>query len=171
MWVLSFYLCWNPSQVLTFHIAYASRLRTKVKDTCISESLGEFIKKYSSLVSFKTHRIRIFQGRAKAFCGGSFVVRMTPGCPDRVKIFLSVSVRVFLNEISIWISCCSVAQLCPTLCDPMNYSTAGFPIIHHLPGFAQTHVHWVSDAIQAFRPVSSPSAPAFHLSQHQGLFQ
>jgi len=61
----SSYLCWNPSQVLNFHIAYAFWLRTKVKDTCISESLGEFIKKYSSLVSFKTHRIRVFQGRPK----------------------------------------------------------------------------------------------------------
>ena len=42
--------------------------------------------------------------------------------------------------------CCSVLQSCPTLCDPVNRSTPGFPVLHHLPEFAQTHVHWVSDA-------------------------
>ena len=55
-------------------------------------------------------------------------------------------------------SCCSVAILCPTLCDPMDFSTPSFPVLHHLPEFAQTHVHWVSDAIQPSRPLS-PSSP------------
>ena len=53
----------------------------------------------------------------------------------------------------------------------MNCSTPGFPVLHHLPQFAQTHVHWVSDAIQPFHPLSSHSSPAFNLSQHQGLSQ
>ena len=53
----------------------------------------------------------------------------------------------------------------------MDYSTPGFPILHHLPELAQTHVHWVSDAKQPSHPLSSPSPPAFNLSQHQGLFQ
>ena len=44
--------------------------------------------------------------------------------------------------------CCSVAKSCPTLCDPMDYSTLGFPVLHHLPEFPQTHVHWFGDAIQ-----------------------
>ena len=66
--------------------------------------------------------------------------------------------------------CCSVAKLCLTLSDPMDCSTPGFPVLHYLPEFAQTHVHWVSDAIQPSHPLSSPS-PAFNLSQHQGLFQ
>ena len=52
----------------------------------------------------------------------------------------------------------------------MDYSTPGFPVLHRLPGFVQTHVHRVSDAIQPSHPLSSPS-PAFSLSQHQGLFQ
>ena len=65
----------------------------------------------------------------------------------------------------------SVAQLCPTLCDPMDCSTPGFPVHHQLPELAQTHVHQVGDAIQPFHPLSSPSLPAFNLSQHQGLFQ
>ena len=64
--------------------------------------------------------------------------------------------------------CCSVAQLCPILCDPMDYSTPGSPVHHQLPELAQTHVHRVSDAIQSFHSLSSP--PAFKISQHQGLF-
>ena len=54
----------------------------------------------------------------------------------------------------------SVTQLCPTLCDPMNHSMPGNPIHHQLPEFTQTHVHWVSDAIQPSHPRSSPSPPA-----------
>ena len=53
--------------------------------------------------------------------------------------------------------CCSVAQLCPTLYDPMDCSTPTFPILHHLPELAQTHVHWVGGAIQPSRSLSSPS--------------
>ena len=54
----------------------------------------------------------------------------------------------------------SVAQSCPTLCDPMNHSTPGLPVHHHLPEFTQTHVHRVSDAIQPSHPLLSPSPPA-----------
>ena len=65
----------------------------------------------------------------------------------------------------------SVAQSCPTLCDPMNHSTPGLPVHHQLPEFTQTHVHRVGDAIQSSHPLSSPSLPVFNPSQHQGLFQ
>ena len=65
----------------------------------------------------------------------------------------------------------SVTQSCLTLWDPMDYSTPGFPVHHQLPELIQTHVHWVSDAIQPSHPLSSPSPPAFNLSQHQGLFK
>ena len=68
------------------------------------------------------------------------------------------------------ISLSSVAQLCLTLCNPMDCSTPGFPVHHHLLELAQTHVHWVGDAIQPSYPLSSLSPPAFNLSQHQGLF-
>ena len=63
----------------------------------------------------------------------------------------------------------SVTQSCPTLCNSMDCSTPGFPVHHQLPEFTRTHVHWVSDAIQPSHPLSSPSAPTFNLSQHQGL--
>ena len=64
----------------------------------------------------------------------------------------------------------SVAQSCPTLCDPMDCSMPGLPVIHQLLEFTQTHVHWVGDAMQSSHPLSSPSPPALNLSQHQGLF-
>ena len=63
----------------------------------------------------------------------------------------------------------SVAQSCPTLCEPMNHSTPGLPVHHQL--LESTHVHCVSDAIQPSHPLSSPSPPTLNLSQHQGLFK
>ena len=65
----------------------------------------------------------------------------------------------------------SVTQSCPSLCDPIDCSMPGLPVHHQLPEFTQTHVHRVSDAIQPSHPLSSPSPPAFNLSQHQGIYQ
>ena len=65
----------------------------------------------------------------------------------------------------------SVAQLCPTLYDPMNHSTQGLPVHHQLLEFTQTHVHRVGDAIQASHPLLPHSPPAPDPSQYQGLFQ
>ena len=65
----------------------------------------------------------------------------------------------------------SVAQSCPTLCDPMNCSTPGLPVHHQLPEFTQTHVYRVGDVIQPSHPLLSPSPPAPNPSQHQSLFQ
>ena len=65
----------------------------------------------------------------------------------------------------------SVAQLCLTLCDPMDCSTPGLPVHHQLLEFTQIHVHRIGDAIQPSHPLSSPSPPTFNLSQHQGLLQ
>ena len=65
----------------------------------------------------------------------------------------------------------SSVQSCPTLCDPMDCSRPGLPVHHQFLEFTQTHVHWVGDATQPSQPLSSPSPPAFNLSQHQGLFQ
>ena len=67
--------------------------------------------------------------------------------------------------------CCSVTKSCLTLCTPMNCSTSGFPVLHYLLEFAQTHVHWVSDTILPSHSLSPFSPPALSLSQYQGLFQ
>ena len=79
----------------------------------------------------------------------------------------------FWREFPVLLCCCycSVAKSCLSLCDPMDSSTPGFLVLHHLLELAQMHVHWVGDAIQSSYPLSSPSPPAFNLLQHQGLFQ
>ena len=64
--------------------------------------------------------------------------------------------------------CCSVTQSCPTLCDPMDCSIPGFPVLHYRQEFVQTHVHWVGDAIQLSHPLI-PSPPALNLYQHQSF--
>ena len=74
--------------------------------------------------------------------------------------------------IYVYIYCCSSAdQLCPTLFDPIDCSTPGFPVLHYLPEYTKTYVHWVSDAIQPSHPLSPPSPPALNLPPYQGLFQ
>ena len=78
-------------------------------------------------------------------------------CSSRVRSFSKYQIR-------------SVAQSCPTFCDPMNHSTPGLPVHHQLPEFTQTHVHQVRDSIQPSHPLSSPSPLAPNPSQHQTLF-
>ena len=85
--------------------------------------------------------------------------------------FVVSSVRELWASHTWSYSCCSVAQSCPTLCDPMVCSTPGLPVLHHLPELAQTRVHWIGYTIQPSHPLLPPSAPALNLSQHQGLFQ
>ena len=76
---------------------------------------------------------------------------------------------IYLVPLSVQFS--SVAQSCPTLCDPRNCSMPGLPVHHPLPEFTQTQIHRVSDAIQPSHPLLSPSPPAPKPSQHQNLFQ
>ena len=79
--------------------------------------------------------------------------------------------RFMWNSVFNYLKFSSVTQSCPTLCIPTDCSRPGFPVLHHLPELAQTHVHWVGDVIQPFHPLSSPSPPTFNLSHHQDLFQ
>ena len=82
---------------------------------------------------------------------------------------LSTLIMAFLPRSSVQFS--SVTQWCLTLCSPMNHRTPGLPVHHQFPESTQTHVHWISDAIQPSHPLSSPSPPASNPYQHQGLFQ
>ena len=75
------------------------------------------------------------------------------------------------SSMSLTLACYSVTQLCLTLCNPMDCSTPCLSVHHQLLEFTQTHVHWISDAIQPSHPLSPPSPPTFNLSQHQGLFK
>ena len=84
-------------------------------------------------------------------------------------LFILVLVKNIKDILVVQFS--SVAQLCLTLCGPMNRSTPGLPVHHQLPESTQTHAHRVGDAIQPSHPLSSPSPTAPNPSQHQGLFQ
>ena len=92
------------------------------------------------------------------------------GAPQYVWQMLT-SMKGEINSNTIIAQFNSVAQSCPTLCNPMNHSTPGLPVHHQLPEFTQTHVHRVSDAIHPSHPLSSPSPPAPNTSQHQSLLQ
>ena len=79
--------------------------------------------------------------------------------------------RLYFRGKGIGMGCCwSVTQSCPTLCNPMDCSTPGLPVHYQLPEFAQTHVHWVGDAIQPSHPLLPSSPFAFNISQHRDLF-
>ena len=79
--------------------------------------------------------------------------------------------EVSFKRVTVPCCYCSVTKLCPTICNPIYCSTPSSPVLHYLPEFAQTHVHWVSDAIQPSYPLLPPSSLPFNFSQHQGLFQ
>ena len=97
----------------------------------------------------------------------SYTVQLSPclGPICTFHRFCMLEGRVFRVHFS------SITQSCPTLCNPMDCSIPGSLVHHQLPELAQTHVHWVGDAIKPSYPLSSPSPPAFSLSWHQGLFQ
>ena len=91
-------------------------------------------------------------------------------CPPIIFINCLPGARHTLSTSLTFLLCCSVTKLCLTLGDPKDCSSPGFPVLHYLLEFAQTHVHWVGDTIQPSHFLSSPSPPALNLSQHQGLF-
>ena len=110
----------------------------------------------------------------------SFHPRLLPESPKVYSLYLChfcclayrVIITIFVNSIYIHsVQFSSVAEVCLTLCNPMNCSTPGLPVHHHLPEFTQAHVHRVRDAIQPSHPQSSPSPLAPNPSQHQSLFQ
>ena len=108
----------------------------------------------------------------------AFLFHVFPICQFFILHLLFISMipglELDLWKITIWQfsdQIRSVAQSCPTLCDPMNHSTPCLPVHHQLLEFTQTHVHQVSDAIQPSHPLSSPSPLAPNPSQHQSLFQ
>ena len=114
--------------------------------------------RYMSHISFLIEKV------GKFFCF-SFILCYIFQCFRRKKVCIFVCVDYQFSQFS------SVAQLCPTLCNPMHCSMPGFPVYHQLPELTQIHVHRVSDAIQPSHPLSSPSLPTFNLFRHQGLFQ
>ena len=98
---------------------------------------------------------------------------MTTGKTIALTIWTFVGKVMFLvfNLLSRFVSSVQFSCSVMSVCNTVNCSTPGLPVHQQLPEFTQTHVHWVDDAIEPSHPLSSPSPPAFNLSQHQGLFK
>ena len=114
----------------------------------------------------------------KIFMISQIFLILTCSCPwffpyhhNSCSLTLTLTMKDNPTTDNVQIQMVSSVQSRPTLCDPMNHSTPGLPVHHQLPEFTQTHVCWVSDAIQPSHPLSSPSPPAPNPSQHQSLFQ
>ena len=140
-------MCWVPSSVLNTLNVMLHLIFKHWYFPLLTEKGAE---KQGIEVIFSSHRL---------ISGDTFLTMALSPC-------VTLSPAGWLSSVQF----SSVAQSCPTLCDPMNHSTPGLPVHHQLLEFTQTHVHWVSDAIQPSHPLSSPS-PAPNPSQHQGLFQ
>ena len=146
--------------------------RLSVSYTCQGEQLAECLEhggqeSTDSQTKYRIHReVQCFS--QKTIIGGRGLTSVVKGFEEKKK---SKRKKIEATQLFSSVQFSSVAQSCPTLCDPMNHSTPGLPVHHQLPEFTQTHVHWVTDAIQPSHPLSSPSPPAPNPSQHQGLFQ
>ena len=129
-------------------------------------SLYEYGYTSSSCINRKV--IAIHLGRHPYTCSRFYQIIIQtsfPICTSKSKGWVYLVLHICSAQFS------SVAQSCPTLCDPMSCSMPGLPVHHKTPGVHPNHVYWVSDAVQPSHSLSSPSPPALNLSQHQGLFK
>ena len=138
------------------------------------------MKQRANMIQWITTRVGIWSLDSFKFASKSLPMAWTHQCPS---LIAAPSFLICVKEVNSSSSVISEAefqfctpqfssftQSCPTLCDPKDCSTRGFPVHHQLLELAQTHVHRVSDAIPPSHHLSSPSPPAFNLSHHQGLF-
>ena len=162
-WVFS-YICTLPvafpffTQIQVFLAYYFSAWRT-CYIIFLWQACWQWILSVSFLIKylFFLYTEKIILPNLKFFIGVSILPTSTV---YSVLFLLICSSSYFSVQFS------SVAQSCTTLWDLMDCNTAGLPVYHQLPELTQTHVHWVSDAIQPTHPLSSPFPPAFNLSQH-----
>ena len=146
---------WNSYRTITF------------KDRIINRNFSLCLE--SSCVYFKQDEIKMNKDESSNI---QFILWFLVQLPFPIRGFFDELLEDLISYLILTLVQFSwVTQLCPTLCDPMDCSTPGLPVHHQLQELAQTHVHWVGDAIQPSHPLSSPSPPALSLSQHQSLFQ
>ena len=159
--------CMNMPQIkknLSLNHWTQSHVKVKVAQLCPALCNPMYFTVYGIL------QARILDWAAYPFTSGSLQPRNQIGVTCIAGGFFTnwaMRVRSTLQKQSVSL----VTQLCPTLCEPMDCSMPDFPVHHQLLEPTQSHVHCISDVIQPPHPLSSPSLPAFNLSQHQGLFQ
>ena len=127
----------------------AKDFKNKYKSLKTSEILIVLLSKATSQESCSLNEKTKFQSNTGLLLITKFVYLLI------VNLIFKISVN--LEEVIFLQSCYSVAKSCLTLCHPMDCSMPDFTVLHYLPEFAQTHVHWVSDAIQPPHPLSPPS--------------
>ena len=120
--------------------------------------------------------LNLHSSDSNCLCFGESFYEFLSVCLSVLRSSCLVYYHVFMKilnkaQLTCSVQFSSVAQSCPTLCDPMNRSTPGLLVHHQLPEFTQTHIHRVSDAIQPTHPLPFPSPPATNHSQQQSLFQ
>ena len=127
------------------------------------------------LPSMGLHRVEHDWSNLAAAAPDSILKRRDVTFVTKVHLLKAMVFPVIMCKCENWtikkFSSVQFSQSCPTLCHPMDCSMPGFPVHHRLPELAQTHVHWVRDAIQPSHPLSSLSPSAFHLPQHHCLFK
>ena len=144
-------------------------LLMKVKEESEKVGLKLNIQKTKIMASGSITSWQIRGETVTDFIFWGFKITSDGDCSHGIKRLLLLGRKVMTNLSSVQFS--SVAQSCPTLCDPMNCSTPGLPVHQQLPEFTQIHILRVSDAIQPSHPLSSPSPPAPNPSQHKSLLQ
>ena len=144
----------------------------------VVQALGSTFQRWCNLILSGARREETIEGRGswegrEEACLSLRLAHPLAGWLESAMFFFQMprEAQTSATVLIILVQFSSVAQSCPTLCDPMNCSTPGLPVHHHLLEFSQTHVHRVRDAIQTSHPLSSPSPPAPNPSQHQSLFQ
>ena len=158
------WILWSWNEVLGYRIRASQvvlvvkNLSTSagdVKDTCLIPGSGRSPGGHGNPLHYSCLENPMDRGTGKA------IVHRVAESQTRLWSDLDQIIKMFS----------SVAQSCRTLCDPMNHSTPGLLVHHHLPEFTQTHIHRVSDGIHPSHPLSSPLPPTHNPSQHQSLFQ
>ena len=172
--ILSLYCISVDIQIAILYHSFVLPLRELGKEYL--DSLCSFLQVHTLSCSVMSNSFRLHglcSPLSSSVHGDSPGKNTGVGCHALLQVQLHMTLQWSQSKMSFkvcyWIS--SVTQSCPTLCDPMDCSTPGFPVHHQLPELTQTPVHWVSDAIQPSHPLSSPSPLAFNHSQHQGLFK
>ena len=165
------------------------KLELSAMEILVRDSVGAVGPIASSWVANQGHQVCAgatrgllhWPAECNGYCFSTDIHVVCPSLPLDILIAIPLShnlipalflpILLFILQFFTTVHFSSVTQSCPTLCDSMNRSTPGLPVHHQYPEPTQTHVHWVSDAIQPSNPLLFPSPPALNLSQHQGLFQ